>query len=94
MLKYTKVKGKIMIREIIKPTNNNFTITIPNEYINQEIEFILFPLNSNEIIETTYKPNKKQDISTLGGSLNKYANPSKIELEDKAWDLHIMDKYQ
>ena len=40
-----------MIREILRPSSNNFTISIPNEYINQEIELIIFPLNSNNKIE-------------------------------------------
>ena len=52
-----------MIREIIRPISNNFTISIPNEYINQEIEFILFPLNTNETMQTIYKPNKTQNIT-------------------------------
>lgn len=36
----------------------------------------------------------KQDISTLGGILNKYADSSKIHLEDKAWEMHVMEKYK
>ena len=36
----------------------------------------------------------QNDISSLGGSLHKYADSSKMELEDKAWELHIKDKYQ
>ncbi len=79
-----------MIREVIKPQNNNFTINIPDSYINKEVEFIMFPLDEAKITNKV----KKQNISALGGSLNKYANPSKIELEDKAWELHIKDKYK
>jgi len=36
----------------------------------------------------------ERDIASLGGSLHHYADASKIKLEDKAWDLHIKDKYQ
>ena len=79
-----------MIREIIRPHQNNFTINIPNSYIDQEIEFIMFPLNEQEEI----KQIEQQDISIIGSSLNKYADSSKIDLEDKAWELHIMDKYK
>jgi hypothetical protein len=46
-----KIKERMMIREILRPSSNNFTISIPNEYINQEIELIIFPLNSNNKIE-------------------------------------------
>ena len=79
-----------MIREVIRPQYNNFTINIPNSYINREVEFIMFPLDEAEIVDEA----KKQNISILGGSLNKYSNPSKIDLEDKAWELHIEDKYK
>jgi len=80
-----------MIREIIKPRYENFTIKIRREYINKEVEFIMFLLDENKII----KPNKvKNKIELLGGVLNKYANLSKMKLENKAWEMHIMDKYR
>ena len=76
-----------MIREIIRPTNNNFTISIPNEYINQEVEFILFPLNNNEVIQTSYKPNKTKNItnSLFGALKNSNINQAdyKNYLEEK-----------
>jgi hypothetical protein len=79
-----------MIREIIKPKCNNFTINIPNSYINREVEFIMFPLDEQEKIQEI----KKENISILGGSLNKYSDLSKINLEDNAWELHSIDKYK
>ena len=79
-----------MLREVIRPQYNNFTINIPNSYIDREVEFIMFPLDEQEKVQEV----KYQDISILGGSLNKYANSSKIDLEDKAWELHVMDKYK
>ena len=79
-----------MIREVIKPQQNTLTINIPNSYIDREIEFIMFPLDEQEETEES----KQQNILSVGGSLNKYADSSKIDLEDKAWELHIMDKYK
>ncbi len=79
-----------MIREVIRPQQNSFTINIPNSYIDREVEFIMFPLDEQEEI----KEQKQQDILNLGGSLNKYADSSKIDLENNAWELHIMDKYK
>ncbi len=78
-----------MIRELIVPTTNHFQITIPDEYLGRQVEFIMFPLEQNEIpaIHT-------QDINTLGGSLNKYADISKIASEDSAWESYVMDKYK
>jgi hypothetical protein len=79
-----------MIREIIRPTNNNFTIVIPNEYINQEVEFIMFPLGSNEI---SNKKQAKKLQKSLKGVFSIYADNSKIDLESKAWQNHIVEKY-
>jgi hypothetical protein len=78
-----------MIREIVKPNNNNLVINIPDEYIGQEIEYIVFPLHK-DIKENS---NEDIDIDSIAGILNKYADPSKIELEDKAWELHVMEKF-
>ena len=76
-----------MIREVIKPQDSSFVIDIPNNYIDKEVEFIMFLLDESESVHKV----KQQDIALLGGSLKKYANPSKIDLEDKAWELHIED---
>jgi hypothetical protein len=78
-----------MIREIVKPNNNNLVINIPDEYIGQEIEYIVFPLHKN----IKKNPKENIDIDSIGGILNKYADPSKRELEDKAWELHVMEKF-
>jgi hypothetical protein len=73
-----------MIREIVKPNNNNIVINIPDEYVGQEIEYIVFPLHKD-----IYQNSKKNiDIDSIGGILNKYTDTSKIELENKAWELH------
>ena len=47
---------------------------------------------SDKITASSSKP--KSDISSLAGALNKYADPSKIHLEDKAWEMHIVEKYK
>ena len=55
-----------MIREIIRPTHNDYTITIPNEYINQDVEFIMFALNDSKItgtIETNPIEEKTKNIA-------------------------------
>jgi len=79
-----------MIREIIRAKDNNLVINLPDEYIGEEIEYIVFPLHKN------YKNEKDKiiDIDSIGGILNKYADSSKIEFEDKAWELHVMDKFK
>jgi len=34
-----------MIREIIRPTSENYNIQIPKEYINTDVEILVLPLN-------------------------------------------------
>ena len=78
-----------MIREIVKPEDTSLTIHIPEDYVGQEIEYIVFPIAKS----STKKVKNNNEIESLGGILNKYADPSKIELEDKAWELHVMGKF-
>ena len=79
-----------MIREIIKPQQNQIILNIPDDYVNKEVEFIIFPLEEKK----EYKIKNKKNILSLAGSLSKYANPDKIDLENKAWEMHIMEKYK
>ena len=78
-----------MIREIIKPTDNKLTIDLPEEYIGKEIEYIIFPVKNHD----EKREEKHFNISALGGSLKQYADPQKTGLENKAWELHVMEKY-
>ena len=42
-----------MIREIVTTTNTNFTLKIPKEYVNRQIEILILPLfNENKIKKT------------------------------------------
>ena len=80
-----------MIRKVIKPQDTNITITLPTSYINKEIELIMFPLDEKEAIQD----NKRYKIKkSLKGVFNKYANSSKIALEDSAWQNHILNKFK
>ena len=79
----------LMIREVIRPQYTNYTINIPTSYIDREVEFIMFPLDEQEIIQNKKIKNKK----SLRGIFNQYADTSKIALEDSAWQNHIVDKF-
>ena len=79
-----------MIREIIRPQYTNYTINIPTSYIDKEVEFIMFPLDEKEI--TQYSKQKKK--KSLKGVFSKYADSSKVALEDSAWQNHITDKFK
>ena len=79
-----------MIREVIRPQYTNITISIPTSYIDKEIEFIMFPLDEKEITQDT----KQESRKSLRGVFNQYADASKVDSEDNAWQNHIMDKYK
>ena len=70
-----------MIREVIRPQYTNFTINIPTSYIDREVEFIMFPLDEQEITQSIKKKKRK----SLRGIFNQYADSSKLSLEDNAW---------
>ena len=71
-----------MLREIIIPKSENYSINIPKEYINQKIEILVFPLaNSNE--------KTKQDIlEQTAGIL------SLKEVDPVAWQRSLRDDYE
>ena len=76
-----------MIREIIKPQQNQIILNIPDDYVNKEVEFIVFPLEEKK----EYKTKKKK---SLKGVFNKYADISKISLEENAWQNYIVNKFK
>ncbi len=79
-----------MIRKVIRPQYTNITIDIPTSYIDREVEFIIFPLDEQEITQKTQQEKKK----SLRGVFNQYADSSKISLENSAWQNHIVDKFR
>ena len=48
-----------MIRELIRPQNEQLVINIPREYINKEVEVLVFPIleQDNEHIQTNVSEN-------------------------------------
>lgn len=76
-----------MLREVIRPQHNSFTINIPNSYIGREVEFIMFPLDNEEItkIEDSTKTSKNITNSLFGALKNSNINQSdyKDYLENK-----------
>jgi len=68
------------MREVRKITNENLYIHLPQEYMNKKVEIIINPI--------------EDEFDKIGGILHKYANQNKQNLENKAWEFHIMDKYK
>ena len=79
-----------MIREVIRPTQNDFHIYIPTEYLNKDVEFIMFPLDEQEHVQKVKIVKQK----SLRGVFNIYADDTKVTLEDSAWQLSIVNKFK
>jgi len=68
-----------MLREIITPQSDEYMIHIPKEYINTKVEILVLPFAYTE-----------EEI--MRGVFNKYADSSKVDLEDNAWKQDIKEK--
>ena len=55
-----------MIREIVKPKNSNLVINIPDEYIGQEVEYIVFPLHPTSPQKALHPPAYRSLLKNLG----------------------------
>jgi uncharacterized protein YpuA (DUF1002 family) len=80
-----------MIREIIRPTHNDYTITIPNEYINQDVEFIMFPLDHGEIIGNIKKNPIEDKTKNITNSL--FGALKGININQDDYKNHLESKY-
>lgn len=72
-----------MIREIIKPTSENYNLVIPKEYLNQEIEILVLPFSiEKRMIEESHK---EIDIfqKTSGLLKSKEIDPMKWQKESR-----------
>jgi len=79
-----------MLREIIIPTSEFYSVHIPKEYINHEVEILVLPF-SNPSQKAGFKEEVKS--KSFAGALSKYANPSLIENEKEiAWEQIAKDK--
>ena len=69
-----------MIREIVRPKSQDFVIRLPDEYLNQDLEILLFPINS--------KKDKKYSITnSLSGILKNY------NIDEEDYKKHLEKKY-
>ena len=79
-----------MIREVIRPIQNDFHIYIPTEYLNKDVEFIMFPLEEQDNVQKIETPKK----SSLRGVFSSYSDDTKVSLEDKVWQYNVMNKFK
>ena len=78
-----------MIREIIRPQQNQIILNIPDDYVNKEVVFIIFPLEENKITQSKNISNSKKSNITdsLFGALKN------VQLEESDYKKYLEDKY-
>jgi hypothetical protein len=50
-----------MVRTIIKPNTPRINLSIPNEYVGEELEILVFPVNGSESINGVDETQKRQE---------------------------------
>lgn len=75
-----------MVREVIRPTSDNYNIHIPKEYVNKEIEILILPFSYNkdtEKIKNEFDPRRFYNIAhSSKADIDNYLNNSKVEWEN------------
>jgi len=75
-----------MLREIIIPRSESYSISIPKEYIDQKVEILVFPLpNSSKNIN---KKTKQDILEQTAGIL------SSKEVDPIAWQKGLRDEFE
>ncbi|WP_194973161.1 hypothetical protein [Aquiflexum lacus] len=54
-----------LIREIIVPTGNSYTLTLPDEMIGKRVEVIAFELNKDVLVNDETKIDQNQILSDI-----------------------------
>ena len=82
-----------MIREIIRPSSNNYNIHIPEEYIDKEIEILILPFSYKE---KSYKQNNVFDpkvfynvAKSTKEEIDTYLKNNKNEWDNYIWIVII-----
>lgn len=70
-----------MLREIIKPTSEYYSIHIPKEYINQEIEILVLPFSYEK--ENKVQQIDTNDIFASSSGILKYRNIDPIKWQEE-----------
>jgi hypothetical protein len=76
-----------MIRLIIKPTKKKYLIELPEEYMNKEVEVIVFPLQSYD--------NKGKIKNDIGQLMKKTMGIlAKRNIDPLQWQKEIRNEYE
>ncbi|MEA3554762.1 MAG: hypothetical protein U9R39_10250 [Campylobacterota bacterium] len=72
-----------MLREIIRPTTENYSIHIPKEYINTEVEILVLPFNS---FKNKIKSKEYNEIQAFSNHSANTVEEWKDNSEDEVWN--------
>ena len=77
-----------MVREIIRPSSNNYTIHIPEEYINKEVEILIFPCSHSEKSNSHSKIFDPKDFYNVSKS-TKTEIDLYLESHNNEWESYL-----
>ena len=69
--------------------SNHIGYDLPRGFSSGKVEIIIFPVEK----DNNLSPEKKYRKTSIRGALKKYANPSLVQMEEKAWSEASQDKY-
>ena len=72
-----------MLREIARPTSENFNIHIPKEYINTEVEILVLPFNG---FENRIKSKEDNEIRAFSNHSANTIEEWHDDSEDEIWN--------
>jgi len=71
-----------MLREIVRPTSENYNIHIPKEYINTEVEILVLPFSN---MQNKVKDNEQSEIQAFSNHSANNIEEWLDESEDEIW---------
>lgn len=74
------------IRKTVNSKELESLFDLPENLRNKKVEVIVLPIDENN--------RNNYEKKSLGGRLQKYANPSLIPLEQDAWSGSVVKKYE
>jgi hypothetical protein len=70
-------KGVVMLRQIIRPTQEHYDLHIPKEYLNHEVEILVLPFSYNKEEQLSQKESVDLLMKTSGILKSKAIDPLK-----------------
>ena len=82
-MSYFKQKEYTMLREIIRPTSENYSIRIPKEYIDIEVEILVLPFDGKK---NKIKPKEYTEVQSFSNHSANTIEEWLDDSEDEIWN--------